>query len=100
MAGEHLCGRTIKLRILFGELFRAWKPKFISIIFPIIPVTSECPIQVGYPGSCLACPPLNPALAGRKEQKVERISRNGIDKFIETDGFNLSGSSINKLHKE
>jgi hypothetical protein len=39
----------------------------------------------------VACPPLIPALAGRKEQKVERISMNGINRFIETGGFNLSG---------
>jgi len=42
-----------------------WKPEFISIIFPIIPVISECPLQAGAPGSCTAGPPFSPVLNTR-----------------------------------
>jgi hypothetical protein len=39
------------------KFFRVWKPKVISIIFPIISVMSWCPLYVGDPDSCSAGPP-------------------------------------------
>jgi hypothetical protein len=43
-------------------------PSFLAPQFPIIPVTSYRPWQVGLPGSCIAAPPLCPALAQAQAQ--------------------------------
>jgi hypothetical protein len=40
-----------------GKFYRAWKPKFASTIFPIIPVTALRSLQLGVAGSCLVGPP-------------------------------------------
>ena len=44
---------------------RVWQPEFTGTVFPIIPVTSECPLQVRTLGNCLAGPPPYPALLSR-----------------------------------
>lgn len=42
-----------------------WQPEFTGTFLPIIPVTSECPLQVSTLGNCLAGPPLYPGLLSR-----------------------------------
>jgi hypothetical protein len=42
-----------------------WQPEFTGTFLPIIPVTSECPLQFSTLGNCLTGPPLYPALLSR-----------------------------------
>jgi len=43
-----------------------WQPEFTGIFLPIIPVTSDCPLQVSTLGNCLAGPLLYSGLLSRK----------------------------------
>jgi hypothetical protein len=46
-----------------------WQSEFIGTFCPVIPVTSECPLQFSTLGNCLTDPPLYPALLSRMTRK-------------------------------
>jgi hypothetical protein len=53
-----------KLRIILGEVLLRVENLSLpeTYVFPIIPLKSQRPLQVGLPGRCPAGPPVRPAL--------------------------------------